>query len=222
MNFVIQSGYHDRGVTAVASLHPYRISKSHLIEPHEVPLGSVEWTQKVLGRNITPDYFPKFLSPFFHRKIWSSDKWPVGTRCFIKPSYSHKAWRAKIYSGRGYAGKRKGPYICSEVIRFRNEWRYYVCDGVVLSGWWYWGDSQDSEQHHLGSSPPGAPSLPRIDWPAGYCGAVDFGEMWDTGELALIEVNAPFSCGWYGEQKFASHYCDFLAVGWGYLQRSPL
>lgn len=217
MRFAIQPHYQDRGVTAVASLCTTRICKDGKLQDGEVPLGSVEWTQKILGRLVEPDYFPDFLKDHIHRKVWRADKWPIGTRCFIKPAKGHKLWKAKVYSGRGYAGKKPGPYLCSEVVRFRNEYRYYVSDGKVLSGWWYWGDSQDTEQQHEGDMPPDAPQLAAIEFPDGYCGAVDFGELWETGELALIEANAPFSCGWYGDHKHVMDYVEFLSKGWEYL-----
>lgn len=220
MNFAIQSGYSDRGVTAICSTRPYRICKDGKILPEETPLGSVEWIEKIIGHRVVPDYFPAFLSHLLYRKTWVTDSWPLGKRCFIKPAYKHKAWKANVYSGRGYAGKRKGPYICSEVARFRNEFRYYVANGKVLSGWWYWGDSLDDQQRHDGSEPPDAPALPEIDWPSDYCGAVDFGVLWETGELALIEANAPFSCGWYGVDS--EHYAQFLESGWQFVKSKVL
>lgn len=221
VNFVIQRSYHDRGVLAVCSTRPYRISPDLVLKPGEVPLGSVEWTERCLCRSVAPDYLPTFLSDHLHRRVWTETSWPLGKRCFIKPLYRHKAWKAKVYSGRGYSGKKKGPYLCSEVVRFRNEYRYYVANGKVLSGWWYWGDSQDTEQRHEGPNPPDAPSLPEISWPQDYCGAVDFGELWDSGQLVLIEANAPFSCGWYGEREYAEHYSSFLESGWIYLNKYP-
>lgn len=201
----------------MASVRPYRVCKDGKVSGDEVPLGSVEWTEKVLGRPIVPDFHPEFLSHLLFRKTWASDSWPLGKRCFIKPCYRHKAWKAKAYSGRGYSGKKRGPYLCSEIVRFRNEFRYYVADGKVLSGWWYWGDSQDTEQRHEGDQIPDAPAL-SVDWPDGYCGAVDFGTLWDTGELALIEANSAFACGWYGENP--EHYTWFLESGWKYLNKT--
>jgi len=217
MKFAIQSGYWDRGVEALCRNFPYRIAKFPAIEPDEIPLGSVEWVEILLGRHVKPDYHPTFLSHLLLRKTRMQDEWPLGHPCFIKPAYRHKEWKAKIYSGRGYKGKKKGPYLISEIVRFRNEYRYYVANGKILSGWWYWGDSQDDQQRHEGSEIPEAPILD-TQFPETFCGAVDMGELWETGQLALIESNAPFSCGWYGEQDQSMDYCLFLQAGWKWLK----
>lgn len=60
---------------------------------------------------------------------------------------------------------------------------------------------------------PDAPEL-HIEIPADYCGALDFG-MLPTGELALIEANSPYACGWYGKKH--ELYVDWLIKGWKYL-----
>lgn len=218
MKFAIQSGYQDRGVGAVIQNYQYRICRDTCIHEGEIPLGSVEWVEKILGRTVTPDYHPEFLKHLLFRKIRISEDWPLGHPCFIKPAYRHKAWKARIYSGRGYRGKKKGPYLISEIVRFRNEWRYYVANGKVVASGWYWGDSQDEQQRHEGQEPPDAPEL-NVEWPEGFCGAVDMGELWDTGQIALIENNSPFSCGWYGEN--GKDYCSFLKCGWDWLKSLP-
>jgi hypothetical protein len=69
-----------------------------------------------------------------------------------------------------------------------NEWRYYVANGDVVTTGWYRGEDEDKP----------APELP-VEWPEGFSGAVDFGELED-GHLALVEAHAPFACGWYGER----------------------
>ena len=45
-----------------------------------IPLGSIEWISKVLGKEITPNYYPDFLKDYLHRKVWRTDKWPLGER----------------------------------------------------------------------------------------------------------------------------------------------
>jgi hypothetical protein len=215
---IIQSGFRDRGVTALVGRTPYLFRQKAELMEGEVPLGSVEWVEEILGRTVTPDYFPEFLHGHIHRTWRTDTKWPVGERCFIKPSHRHKAWKAEVYSGHGDISDKSGPYLISEVSRFRNEYRYYVANGKVLSGWWYWGDSQCEEQVHEDPEViPDAPILPDIAWPRDYCGAVDFGELWDTGEIALIEANAPFSCGWYGESSHIQDYITFLVAGWRHI-----
>jgi len=228
MKFVIQQEYSDRGVLAIyQSGYNWRKSQKPEIEDDEIPLGSVDWIEKILGKVIKPSYFPDFLKEHLYRKIWFTDTWPKTIRpLFIKPADKHKKWAAKIIYSSGYQNKKPGPYCVSEVVRFRNEYRYYIANGKILSGWWYWGDSNDKEQYQThsldtmkfierGVNPPDAPLLPNsIVWPTNYCGAVDFGELWSDGRITLIEANAPFSCGWYGEQTNFADYCEFLQAGW--------
>ena len=51
-----------------------------------IPLGSIEFISQILGRNIPPNHYPEFLKDYFNRRIWKSDKWPLGEKVFIKPA----------------------------------------------------------------------------------------------------------------------------------------
>jgi hypothetical protein len=122
---------------------------------------------------------------------------------FVKPADKHKRFTGLITKG-GYIKKKRGPYWCSEVVKFINEWRYYIANGKVLTGEWYWGDEVNT---------PDAPEL-NITIPNTFCGTLDFGTL-DTGELALVEAHPPYSCGWYGKNN--SLYVEWLIKGWKYL-----
>jgi len=150
-----------------------------------------------------PRLLPDFLLPYLYRKIWKAEKWPLGRRVFIKPADKYKRFTGFITNG-GYRKKKKPPYWCSDVVSFQNEWRYYVTNGKVVASGWYWGDEQNT---------PDAPTLD-IGFPDDYCGAVDLGTL-ETGELALVEANHPFACGWYGTDHKA--YALWLADGWKYM-----
>jgi len=207
--FAIQSKYKGREDLAIShycvmNKIPYkRVQNFKDIPDGFTPCGSVEWCIQILGQNITPDYYPEFLKDHLHRKIWETDKWPLGEKVFIKPSKKYKRFTGFITNG-GYRGKKKGPYWCSEVVHFDNEWRYYISNGKVLTGEWYWGDEINC---------PDAPSIDHIEFPEGFCGAADFG-MYD-GKLTLVEVNHPFACGWYGSNH--ELYAEWLYNGWLYM-----
>jgi hypothetical protein len=64
--------------------------------------------------------------------------------------------------------------LFSSVVKFTQEWRYYIANGKVLTTGWYDGDNEDEI----------APEL-NVNYPSGYCGAVDFGRL-ETGEIALV------------------------------------
>lgn len=192
---------------------PIRIIPNPKDVPEDwIPSGTVKYGSKIIcsrsklaGRKITPDYYPDFLTPHLHRKVWLSNEWPLGKRVFIKPADQEKRFNGFI-TNKGYKGKKRGPYWCSDPVTFTNEWRYYVANGKVLTGEWYQGDEQNT---------PDAPEL-RIDIPPDYCGALDFGTL-ETGELALVEANHPFACGWYGKDH--RKYVEFLYWGWRYMRR---
>ena len=173
--------------------------------PDFIPCGGVDWCLEVLGRDVVPDYYPEFLSNYLHRKVWRSDEWPLGAKTFVKPSDRYKRFTGFVTNG-GYRNKKRGPYWCSEVVKFENEWRYYVSHGKVLASGWYWGYEK------------GQPEAPRLTMPLpdDYCGALDFGTLVGHPEtLALIEANHPFACGWYGKDPRA--YAKWIIDGWAYM-----
>lgn len=201
------AGKEETAVVTYCALNriPFRVfSAKDPIPDGFIPVGSVEWCEKSLPKTVTtPDYYPDFLQGYLHRKVWRTDKWPLGQKVFIKPSDQHKRFTGFCTSGT-YRKKKKGPYWCSEIVSFTNEWRYYVADGKILTGEWYWGDDVNT---------PDAPALD-VTIPAGFCGALDFGAL-ATGELALVEAHPPYACGWYGVNH--KLYVEWVIRGWAYL-----
>jgi len=173
-----------------------------------VPCGSVEWCSISLNKNIVPDYYPEWLSNHLHRKVWYAEKYPYTITCFIKPANKYKRFTGFIHKAGSYKDKkRKCTYWCSEVIEFENEWRYYVTNGKIICGEWYWGDEVNT---------PDAPKL-NISIPENYSGALDFGSL-KNGKIALVEAHHPFACGWYGKQDSDKLYFQWLLDGWEYMQ----
>lgn len=99
-----------------------------------IPVGKVEWCENFLPKEKTiPDYYPEFLKDYLFRKVWKTDTWPMSKGVFVKLSDHHKRFTGFITIG-GYRKKKRGPLYCSEVVKFTNEWRYYVAEGKVLTG----------------------------------------------------------------------------------------
>ncbi len=193
--------------TCILEKWPVKIVRN----PDEVPFlytpcGSVEWVLAVLKAQVVPDYYPDFLQPYLHREVWKAEEWPLGKKVFIKPADKYKRFTGFITNG-GYRKKKNPPYWCSDIVSFQNEWRYYISNGKILASGWYWGDENKM---------PDPPSLD-IDFPSDYCGAVDFGTL-ENGELALVEANHPFACGWYGKNHKA--YVQWIIDGWEYVKRN--
>jgi hypothetical protein len=191
----------------------YKFKKHEKCPKDLVPCGSVEWCTKALGKEVKPDYFPEWMKDHIHRKIWITDKWPLGEKVFIKPLDRHKRFTGFVTTGT-YAKKKRGPYICSEIVDFIDEWRYYISDGKVVACEWYWGDKEDAAKFDL--------YISGVKIPKGWHGTLDMGlisisadRSW--GEFALIEAHPPFSCGWYG--KHHETYLQWLIDGWEYMQK---
>lgn len=185
---------------------PYRMYSNPKDVPLDfVPTGNIPWISKIIGKTITPNYYPDFLKSWVKRKVWYSEKWPL-ERVFIKPADKHKRFNGFITTGR-YNGKKRGPFWCSEVIKFIDEWRYYISYGKVIGGYWYWG---------IGDTPKESPKL-NITYPNNWCGTADFG-MLEDGSIQLIESHHPFSCGWYGKKN--EEYAEFVVMGWKWLNEN--
>lgn len=183
-----------------------RLNRNYGLSDDWIPCGSVEWCEIILGKKIAPDYYPEWLQSHLYRKVWIADKWPL-QKVFIKPADRYKRFTGKVTTGE-YKGKKKPPYWCSDIVQFTNEWRYYVSNGRILCFGWYSGDEINT---------PDAPEI-KIDIPSDFCGAIDFGTL-SSGELALVEVNHPFACGWYGNRDQDHLYFQWLIDGWKYMKR---
>jgi hypothetical protein len=177
--------------------------------------GDVAWVESVLAshvhvadaraapREALASFCPAFLAPWLKRRVWRQDAWPLGLREFVKPADRHKRFTGFVTHGT-WRGKRKGPFWCSEVVAFTNEWRFYVAHGKVVATHWYRGHA----------SPCPAPPLD-IAWPPDFCGAVDFGSL-SNGSVALVEANPPYACGWYGPPSDVRVFAAWLSCGWAW------
>jgi hypothetical protein len=207
--FAIQKTHCDwegKCLTIVAALNqiPSKlIYESRQVPDGWVPSGTVPWVSSVIGEIITPDYFPKFLSSWVTRRIWKEEKWPL-QKVFIKPADRHKRFTGFVTSGT-YRKKKRGPLLCSEIVSFQNEWRYYVAYGKLIGAYWYYGVDDVVIE---------APKI-EIQWPVDWCGTADFGTLPD-GRIELIEAHPPFACGWYGKKH--EEYAEFLTLGWKWLK----
>jgi hypothetical protein len=153
--FYLQSGY-DGKETATILFSYEKEDISHSARDKyfdfQIPVGSVEFVEQFIGQR-KPFYYPTFLQDWFKRKIWYSDSWPE-QKCFIKPADRHKRFDAQILTDlrrpRGFGGGSPteiyvAPYWCSEIVHFKEEWRYYVANGEVLAAYWYLGEEKDTK-----------------------------------------------------------------------------
>lgn len=180
--------------------------KGQEVDKEYVPVaGSVEWCLQILGYNVTPDYYPEWLNENISRDIWYADKWDfLGKHIFIKPADRYKRFDGFITTGT-YSKKKKPPFMCSSLIDFDDEFRYYISNGKIVSADWYYGKEKTIIAPDIKSPIP-------ID----FCGAVDIGIL-NNGEYELIEVQHPFACGWYGNN--IENFIQWCIDGWIYMKK---
>jgi len=169
-------------------------------DANECHVGSVEFCEAALGFSPRPDYYPSWLNRWLYRGWWIHDGRPLKRTVFGKPANGYKSRVAKIYN----AGEDvpADSIVTPVLLTFAAEWRYYVADGKVVATGWYDGLDDDEP----------APTI-AIDWPEGFCGAVDFGRLVD-GRIALVECQHPYGCGNYLENSEAVVYAQWIIKGW--------
>lgn len=216
MKFYIQSGYEGKETSCIALNYDkseFNYSARNGYEG-EIPVGSVEFVENILGYNPTPNYYPSFLEKYFHREIrWQESLNSITEEdsCFfIKPADKNKRFESRIacYYDQfepNFRSWQTGPYWFSDIVHFKEEWRYYIANGEQLAAYWYKGEEREIE----------APEL-NIKWPKNFCGAVDFGRLYNE-KLTLVENNFPYACGWYGSYSEGKIYGEWLEKGWNYV-----
>lgn len=212
----------------------YVDSVSQINSKPECIIGSVEFIEQYIGPR-KPDYYPDWAKEYLRRFVTDTPDWINNEEWFVKPSDSYKRFEGfviksdKIYSYENFNFKCKGkislestpgesravkdsfdpltktPCVYSEVVKFVDEWRYYVVNGEVASSWWYQGNDETCDKN------PNGPYL-KMNIPKDFCGAIDMGVL-DSGEFALVEVQHPYAIGWYGEQDDFENYLNFLIEG---------
>lgn len=56
-----------------------------------VPVGSISWIQKILGKELVPDYYPSWCREHFYRHIWLSDIVPTNGLVFVKSAAKYES-----------------------------------------------------------------------------------------------------------------------------------
>lgn len=165
-----------------------------------IVVGDLKFTKEFMKLPI-PDYYPEFVQEFLYRKVWKTSEFPIGQKVFIKPADVPKRFNGFITNGT-YHGKKKPPYWCSEVVKFRNEYRLYIQNSKIVYCGWYSGENSSEVLN-----------TPTIRFPNNWCGSLDFG-IYYNNRAVLIEAGEPFSNGWYGSIENGNIYAEWLITGW--------
>ena len=199
--FCVQKGYRGREVNAVldgALQMGVAVCWSPVALDGCVAVGDVEFCAPAFGEHRV-DFFPEFLWHLLSRGVCRTSKGQLYRPMFVKDATAWKSDFVTELKPSGYV-LPAGDWWVSEPVVFRNEWRYYVANGRVVTTGWYAGEDED------------APAPPcDFEWPEGFSGAVDFGVLED-GTRSLVECHAPFACGWYGEKH--EDYVRWLWESW--------
>ena len=188
-----------------------------------MPVGSVEFCRAAMAQQgVMPPLvstYPEVLRSFLRRHIWTGKALQVRTseqRFFVKP-LDHKVFTGFVWPDGGFdqyqfmAQPDDLPVWCSDVVSFSSEWRYYVCEGVIVG----------SGRYDDGPDDAPLPDLKVIDAilhafqpeaPAGY--GLDVGVL-DNGETALVEINDGWgSLGLYKGTCSSRDYLRLLNARW--------
>ena len=173
-----------------------------------IPVGKIDWIQKMLGKNLTPDYYPCWCQDTFYRHIWKSDIVPVNGLVFVKSASKYESLIGST-AAKGsatildkWSDKNRAECWCSDKVEFTDAYRYYITKGKVVAVGQMSGNSAKAR-------------ILDVKIPTSWSGALDFGHI-KTGEFALIEAHYPISCGYIDGGVEA--YLQWIIDGWVYIK----
>lgn len=218
--FIANEGFSSLGFETVKFIDIMEIEDNN---PEDILVGGIGNVRKrleILGlkRNQEEIDYPKCLSAYFGRKIWTTtiqelfannQNWNV----FIKPKDITKLFAARVVREyKDFIGLVKSDQDiniwCSEVVDFVTEWRCFIRYGQILDVRYYkgaWNSKLD-----LGIIKRAVRDYK--DAPAAY--SLDFGIDKD-GIMKLVEINDGHSLGTYGISPI--NYAKFLTARWSEL-----
>jgi hypothetical protein len=171
----------------------------------------------------TNDY-PRSLEPFLHRRLWTSTvrRLTAGIEDSSSPPvFAKPQGRKKRFTGHVFGTQEdllylqraslNTPILCSEVVRWRSEYRVFVIRGRIVGIRHYAGDAairvDEAEVERAVRALEEAG-----EGTAAY--GVDFGVL-ETGQTALVEWNDGFALGSYGLDR--SLYTELTLTRWAEL-----
>jgi len=218
--FSAYQGFKEMGFEMIM-FHKFEELKTSRIE--DIVVGYVDTVRQRLFEFdiITPEIdYPNELKKFLGRSIWNAkmsqvannpEMWPV----FIKPVEDKKFTGVVVRSSKDLMGC--GTYgedpdiICSEIVKFKAEWRCFVRYNRILDVRPYKGDWRVHYNPQIIEDAVKSFS----NAPNGY--AMDFG-VTDKGDTILIEVNDGYALGSYG--LFYLDYAKLLSARWAELTQT--
>lgn len=168
-----------------------------------------------------PDDYPECLRAFLRRRVWETRLDSVREQVysedfrpfFMKPKDRLKRFTGKVIESYDdlsplYNISKQTSVYCSEVVRWRTEYRVFVIKGSIRGIRHYCGDPSVTLDEAVIQS-----AIRALEESGKAISAygIDFGVL-ESGETALIEANDGFSLGSYGLER--SVYADLILTRW--------
>lgn len=168
-----------------------------------------------------PNDYPDCLKPFLRRRVWESTIGEVSDAvydgrfgsAFVKPKGRLKHFTGLVIDSPAdlfHLGStsRRQAVLCSEVVRWQSETRYFVVRGRIVGARSYSGDDSIVPDDEVVRAAVAALAASG-EALAGF--GIDFGVL-GSGEMALVEMNDGFSLGSYGLDD--ALYTDLVIARW--------
>ena len=168
-----------------------------------------------------PNDYPRSLVPFLHRHIWKSTLLEAARKAyegecssiFVKPSSRRKNFTGTIiglsHDHRQFGSvSRRQEVWCSDVVRWKSEFRVYVVEDAIVGVDHYEGDPEVVLNMHTVEL---ALVAYRNSGEAPSAYGIDFGVL-ESGETALVEANDGYALGAY--KVGAEPYTNLLIRRW--------
>lgn len=175
-----------------------------------------------------PNDYPASLRSHLHRRVWESTVGEVAALvhdgrsrgAFVKPKGRVKHFTGLVIdapSDLWHLGNtsHRQPVLCSEVVTWRSEYRYFVVRGSIVGARRYAGDAAVLPDEQVVRAAVDS-LLASGEAIAGF--GIDFGVL-ASGETALVEMNDGFSLGSYGLDD--ALYADLTIARWCELTGAP-
>lgn len=202
----------------------YRFQEHNIpIAEHEIPVGTIEWTEKVSCTTLVPVNIPeKCMTPEFvlRGKCMILTRDELAEELKKKPLFIKSATKTKKYPPIITSNILEVPsdekYFCTPVTDFTTEWRIFVLDGKIQDVRRYSGDWDTEFSPSEVSTVKRLITSAALSYPA-Y--TVDIGRS-SYGALEWIEVHPFISCGLYGFEDFKT-IRKMATKAWKYHKEHP-
>lgn len=180
----------------------YRLQEdTQPIRINEIPVGSIEWTEKVSGKSLLPANLPVPFRcpPFASRPVWDGDRAELAKKLESGPLFVKSATKVKGFPPLVAKKIEDVPddtlYFFSTVVNPVAEWRAFIYKGQIIDVRRYigsWDEDLNREEIQAFKSQVAAANLPYT-----AC-TIDFARISGSSQPEWIEIHNFICVGLYG------------------------